>query len=437
MKDVIRSVGSLQEKELKLIGNFFLLWSPVVALYVVYTWYTKSTPSDLDAQNYIFAVLSIILALLPFVAGNWLKQYYSWCILGVFLYKTHGFTLFWATQNFSIEYAIIYMLPFVVALLLIQSRVLYVLFGLSTFLHFSIALLSSNTALEVQTTFLFTYVLLYFIMMTITFGNLKYRDAQERILKELGNEMQIRAGMIQDRVADLNRRKKDMEQVKTLLAHDIKQPLFSSYTMLDLLLDTEGESLSDSGVLKIEELKSRVSTLNKMVDGVIKIVTTSMEVKTNKLTNVAVLLPPIVANLPKRQGIDVAIVGNLPKVYCNELDLFQVFQSLLDNALVHNKNKESLTVTIGYKRESGDHLFFVRDNGIGIEKRYFNKIFMPFKHFNDAESQEAAGLGLALVQKIIANYNGAVWVESELGQGSTFFFTLPMLINTSKTVKEL
>lgn len=243
--------------------------------------------------------------------------------------------------------------------------------------------------------------------------------------------------MIQDRVADLNRRKKDMEQVKTLLAHDIKQPLFSSYTMLDLLLDTEGESLSDSGVLKIEELKSRVSTLNKMVDGVIKIVTTSMEVKTNKLTNVAVLLPPIVANLPKRQGIDVAIVGNLPKVYCNELDLFQVFQSLLDNALVHNKNKESLTVTIGYKRESGDHLFFVRDNGIGIEKRYFNKIFMPFKHFNDAESQEAAGLGLALVQKIIANYNGAVWVESELGQGSTFFFTLPMLINTSKTVKEL
>jgi len=113
----------------------------------------------------------------------------------------------------------------------------------------------------------------------------------------------------------------------------------------------------------------------------------------------------------------------LPEVQVEGTLLVQVFQNLIENAIKY-RGKDAPRIHIGDGQEDGYYRFFVRDNGIGIEREYYGRIFEPFKRLHGRE-KPGSGLGLALCKKIIERAGGRIWVESEPGRGSTFFFTLP------------
>jgi len=98
--------------------------------------------------------------------------------------------------------------------------------------------------------------------------------------------------------------------------------------------------------------------------------------------------------------------------------------NLISNAIKFN-DKPSPRIVIGYHEEPRDHRFFVQDNGIGIEPQYFEKIFGIFQRLHRSEDYGGTGVGLTIVQKIIDLHQGRIWVESKVGEGSTFFFTIP------------
>jgi signal transduction histidine kinase len=123
-------------------------------------------------------------------------------------------------------------------------------------------------------------------------------------------------------------------------------------------------------------------------------------------------------------SVTVQVQPELPLVYGDKPRLMEVLQNLLDNAAKYMGNQPSPQVEIGqYGDENDKSIFYVKDNGIGIAPEYYDRIFGLFNKL-DAKS-EGTGVGLALVKRIIEIHGGRVWVESETGLGSTFFFTLP------------
>jgi light-regulated signal transduction histidine kinase (bacteriophytochrome) len=107
-----------------------------------------------------------------------------------------------------------------------------------------------------------------------------------------------------------------------------------------------------------------------------------------------------------------------------EVQLLQVFQNLIQNAIKYNDKTEKI-IDINYKVTEDFYLFSVKDNGIGIEEKYFEKIFRLFQKLELNTEKDSIGIGLALVKKIINTMQGEIWLESRLGTGTTFYFTLP------------
>jgi signal transduction histidine kinase len=115
---------------------------------------------------------------------------------------------------------------------------------------------------------------------------------------------------------------------------------------------------------------------------------------------------------------------NLPTIYCDARTIYQVFENLLVNAAKFTGRAKRPRIEIGCKDSGDSHQFYVRDNGIGIDPKYHQKIFEMFQRLKQTEDEEGTGLGLAIVDRIVKNHGGKVWVESEKGGGATFYFTL-------------
>ncbi len=114
----------------------------------------------------------------------------------------------------------------------------------------------------------------------------------------------------------------------------------------------------------------------------------------------------------------------LPTIPAHEASIIQLFQNLIGNALKFHST-EPPRIHIGAKRNTDGWMFSVRDNGIGIEPQYFEKIFQLFQRLHTRKQYSGTGIGLAICKRIVERHGGAIWVESQPGQGSTFFFSIP------------
>jgi two-component system, LuxR family, sensor kinase FixL len=120
--------------------------------------------------------------------------------------------------------------------------------------------------------------------------------------------------------------------------------------------------------------------------------------------------------------VEVRIEANLPAVLVDRVRMIEVFQNLIVNAIKFMRDQEKPLIEIGMATRNGRNAYFVRDNGMGIAPEYHQKIFGLFEKLDPAS--EGTGIGLALVKRIVEVHGGEIWVESELGKGATFFFTL-------------
>ena len=120
-------------------------------------------------------------------------------------------------------------------------------------------------------------------------------------------------------------------------------------------------------------------------------------------------------------------VGDLPTVMADAGQLGQVFQNLITNAIKYCASGESPEIAVAAQERNGAWLFLVSDMGIGIEPQHFERVFQLFQRLHTREEYSGTGIGLALCKKIVERHGGKIWLESELGRGSTFFFTVPRM----------
>lgn len=339
-------------------------------------------------------------------------------------------------NNFNVVFMLMLIVVFFSGVLLIRSKFLLAAYGVLTITHFLALLTRWNMPAEMKSLFLIGTFASCCIMYAAAYINIYFVGLQKKAIADADNELRLRANMLKAGVSEVTKRSNEIKEVTEICAHDLKQPLYSAYSMADMLLD-------DTSVPKpifdhIKHIKNKLSTLNKLIDNLIRYVNLSENDVAKKQVDFNALIAPVLVGVPNAETASFSALTLMPTLYCNEIQLFQVFEVLFSNAIEHNAKASNLKVSYGYQKEGNRHLFFVMDNGKGIDSRYFNKIFKPFEHLKEGENQEASGVGLALAHKIITNLNGKIWVESELGKGACFFFSLPVIgVNPNLNTEEI
>jgi len=233
--------------------------------------------------------------------------------------------------------------------------------------------------------------------------------------------------VIQQQIKDLEAKNSEMERFTYTVSHDLRSPLVTIKGFSTMIL----EDLKEGNLERIQgDLQRVINAANKMdellqdlleLSRIGRMLNQYTRISMNNLVNdVAELL-----NGPlKAAGVELVIEKDLPEVWGDQSRLREVIQNLIENAIKFRGEQSNPVIRVGYHNYAEEHVFFVQDNGIGIDNQYIDKIFGLFDKLDN--HSEGNGIGLALVKRIVEFHEGRIWVESPgKGYGSTFYFALP------------
>ncbi len=240
-------------------------------------------------------------------------------------------------------------------------------------------------------------------------------DITERKLAE-----SKQAELLKD-VANINQ---ELNEFASIVSHDLKAPLRGIKTLVNWISTNYADKLDENGTGQMNLLSSRVDWMYQLIEGVLEYSRVGRIKEEKVQVNLNELVPRIIDMISPPGNIAVTIESDLPAIRCEQTRITQVFQNLLSNAVKY-MDKPQGRVEVACVEEDGFWQFSVTDNGPGIEEEYFEKIFRIFQTLSSRNKSESTGIGLTIAKKIVELYGGRIWVQSEVGEGSTFFFTLP------------
>ncbi len=245
-----------------------------------------------------------------------------------------------------------------------------------------------------------------------------FRDVTERKKIEEDRERLI---------TELEVSNKELEQFAYVASHDMQEPLRMVTSYLDLLNKRYRDKLDKDAGEFIDYSLSGAFHMKALLNDLLQYSRVGTKGKPFELTDLNSTLKSAMFNLKKPIGESRAEItsGNLPGVYADETQMVQLFQNLIGNAIKF-RGGEASRIHISSELKGNEWSIRVSDNGIGIDPKFFDKIFLIFQRLHAKEKYPGTGIGLAVCKKIVERHGGRIWVESELGKGAAFCFTMPM-----------
>jgi len=225
-------------------------------------------------------------------------------------------------------------------------------------------------------------------------------------------------------IHDLQNVNEELKSFAYVVSHDLKAPLRGVGSLADWLMTDYADKLDDQGREYLSLVKGRVSRMDALIDGILEYSRVGRINDVQIAVDLNVLVADIIQLLAPPAQVTVTVDGPLPTLFGGRTRLQQVFQNLISNAIKH-LDKPVGRIRVGCADLGDAWQFSVADNGPGIEARHHERIFQLFQVLTPRDQKESTGVGLALVKKIVELHGGRVWLESRVGEGSTFFFTLP------------
>ncbi len=217
----------------------------------------------------------------------------------------------------------------------------------------------------------------------------------------------------------------DLERFAYAAAHDLKEPLRTVAGIGNLMRKHLTRAGDDKALTYLDHMQNASSRMDGLIQGLLDYSLVNRQQAAGQLVDLNHVLGQVTANLQNKIDESGARVQceALPQVEANEWLLLQLFQNLIGNAIKFRSDRPAV-ITVAAKAEASHWLFSVADTGIGMDMEQARQIFEPFKRLHAQHEYEGSGIGLATCQRIVERYGGRIWVESEVGKGSTFFFTL-------------
>jgi len=216
---------------------------------------------------------------------------------------------------------------------------------------------------------------------------------------------------------------KEQTEFVSIVLHDLKGPLRGIEALANWILSDCADKLGDQANKKMNLLLERVKRMYNLIDGALQYSRAGRVEGKRMQVNLNNFVPEIINTVILPENITVTIENELPVIECEEVHIMRIFQNLLSNAIKYI-DKPQGWIKIGCVEQDGFWKFSIADNGPGLEKEQFEKIFEIFQTFPSSRYFTGSGIGLTMVKKIVEVYNGKIWVESKVGEGSSFVFTL-------------
>jgi len=217
---------------------------------------------------------------------------------------------------------------------------------------------------------------------------------------------------------------KELKDFASIVSHDLKAPLRGIKSLATWILDDCSDKISEQGNEQMNLLLDRVERMYNLIEGVLQYSRAGRTEENIVKINLDDFIRETIDMLVPPENISITIEDKMPVIECSETHIMQLFQNLLSNAIKY-MDKPKGQIKVGCVEEDGFWKFGIADNGPGIEEKHFEKIFKMFQALSVSEDVEGTGVGLTVAKKIVELYGGKIWVESKIGKGSTFFFTLP------------
>ncbi len=244
---------------------------------------------------------------------------------------------------------------------------------------------------------------------------------------------------VRERTAELESANKELEAFAYSVSHDLRAPLRAIDGFTRILLDRHAASLDAEGARYFQLIRDNARQMGQLVDDLLALSRLGRQALKKETVSPRVIVQRALEELgAEQEGRQVEfIIGDLPDCRADPGLLKQVYFNLLTNALKFTRARAKATIEVGCMNESASPLhpseknrsrlagvYYVRDNGVGFDMRYADKLFGVFQRLHRAEDYEGTGVGLAIVQRIVQRHGGTVWAEAEEGHGATFYFTI-------------
>jgi PAS domain S-box-containing protein len=226
---------------------------------------------------------------------------------------------------------------------------------------------------------------------------------------------------------ELTRMNAELEDFTHSVSHDLKEPLRGIEAFAGFIADDYGDKLDEQGQRYVNVLRESAVRMKDLIDDLLQL----SRIGRTRIEYAPVPLRSLVEDVTlelsfalQQKHAELRLDPELPTVTCDPVRMREVFKNLISNAIKYN-DKPSPQIKISCRSENGGFTFCVRDNGIGIDPQYHEKVFKIFQRLHHREEYEGTGVGLAICKKVIEAHGGRIWVESAAGEGTAFLFTIP------------
>jgi PAS domain S-box-containing protein len=249
-------------------------------------------------------------------------------------------------------------------------------------------------------------------------------------------EKQKSVQKIKEIMYELKRSNKDLEDFAYIVSHDLQEPLRMVSSFAQLLKKRYKDRLDKDANEFIDFMNEGTDIMRNLIDDLLKYSRVGTRAKPFKPVDINIIIDKIELQLQSSiKDSNARIVRKpLPVVTGDDTQILQLFQNLISNAIKFRGNKPP-SITIDFKERDGFWEFSISDNGIGIDPKDFERIFIVFQRLHKKDEYEGTGIGLAICKKIVQLHGGNIWVESKKDQGATFFFTISKKMVTMEVLK--
>ena len=219
---------------------------------------------------------------------------------------------------------------------------------------------------------------------------------------------------------------RELEAFSYSVSHDLRAPLRSIDGFSRVLLEEFGGQLPDEARALLGRVTTSAAIMGKLIEDLLHFARVSRQPLSKQTVDVDELVSLVVAELcaDSGEGKPEVRVGELPPVEADRSLLRQVFANLLSNAVKFRRSGSASVIEVGCASEAAADVYFVRDNGVGFDMKYKDKLFGVFQRLHSREEFDGTGVGLSIVQRIVERHGGRIWADAIVGQGAAFYFTL-------------